>query len=52
VQNYCDIKILAQKETDSSLLALWSKYCGVDYPREMKKKFQKSDWSRRPLTNQ
>lgn len=38
VKNYCDLKVLAQKEPDVSLIALWKKYCGVEFAREDKKR--------------
>ncbi|CAD8099621.1 unnamed protein product [Paramecium sonneborni] len=52
VNNYCDLKILAQKESDQSLIALWKKYCGVQFEREDKKRLQRSDWFIRPLTEE
>ncbi|KAM3135186.1 hypothetical protein pb186bvf_012651 [Paramecium bursaria] len=52
VNNYCDLKILAQKEQDDSLIGLWEKYCGVQFSREKKKLLQLSDWSQRPLSEE
>jgi cation-transporting P-type ATPase D len=52
VKNYCDLKVLAQRESDSGLIALWKKYCGFEFPRENKKRLQKSDWFQRPLTEE
>ncbi|CAK90381.1 unnamed protein product (macronuclear) [Paramecium tetraurelia] len=52
VNNYCDLKVLAQKEPDQSLIALWKKYCGVQFERDDKKRLQRSDWFARPLSQE